>query len=120
MLLIKLKTVSCVAYSMFLCTLLWFIEIKRPSMKELDRYVTRKYAPDWYCIGIELGLQHDLDIIAIDNPQESVTCFQKTLDKWLMTHDATWEELEVVLTNVTEQSLDWIQLMMCMVRKYTA
>ena len=74
-------------------------------MKELNRYVTRKYATDWYDIGIELGLELDINITEKDNPQQSVTCFQKTLGKWLNTDDATWKELEVALTNVNRAKL---------------
>ena len=42
-----------------------------------------------------------LDIIEKDNHQQSVPCFQKTLNKWLSTdNNATWKALEVALTNV--------------------
>ena len=74
-------------------------------MKDLNRYVTRKYAIDWYDIGIELGLEpHELDIIANDHHQQTVTCFQKTLTNWLKssTNDATWKTLETALTNVNK------------------
>ena len=76
-------------------------------MRDLNRYVTRRYATDWYDIGIELGLELDmLDIIKKDNPQQSVHCFQKTLDKWLkLNTDATWKTLEVALTNVNRAKL---------------
>ena len=76
-------------------------------MRDLNRYVTRKYATDWYDIGIELGLELDVNIIEKDNPQQSVTCFQRTLDKWLKlnTDDATWRTLEVALTNVNRAKL---------------
>ena len=77
-------------------------------MKDLNRYVTRKHAIDWYDIGIELGLELDvLDIIKEDNPQQSVACFRKTLDKWLKlnTDDATWKTLEVALTNINRAKL---------------
>ena len=77
-------------------------------MKNLNRYVTRRYATDWYDIGIELGLDLDvLGIIKYDNPQQAVTCFQKTLHTWLKlnTDDATWKTLEVALTNVNRAKL---------------
>ena len=80
-------------------------------MKDLNRYVTKKYATNWYDIGIELDLELDvLDIIKEDNPQQSITCFQKTLNKWLRLNgdNATWKTLEVA-----EQILGWIQLMIC-------
>ena len=77
-------------------------------MKYLNRYVTKKYANDWYDIGIELGLDLDvLKIIARDNPLQSVDCLRETLDKWLKvnTDDATWRSLEVALTNVNRANL---------------
>ena len=74
-------------------------------MKELNRYVTRRHALDWYDIGIELGLELDVNITEKDNPQQSVTCFQKTLGKWLNNDGATWKELEVALTNVNRAKL---------------
>ena len=77
-------------------------------MKDLNRYVTSKYANNWHDIGIELGLEFDiLDIIEKDHHQQSVTCFQKTLDKWLKLHpdSATWKTLEVALTNINRIKL---------------
>ena len=77
-------------------------------MKDLNRYVTRKYTTDWYDIGIELGLELDvLNIIENDHPQKNVPCFQKTLDNWLKlnTDDTTWRALEVALTNVNRAKL---------------
>jgi len=71
-------------------------------MRDLNRYITRKYAADWYDIGIELGLGlHVLDVIERDNLQQSVNCLRKVLDKWLrLSPDTTWRTLEVALTNV--------------------
>jgi len=77
-------------------------------MKDLNRYVTRKYANDWKDVGIELGLDLDvLKIIEKDNPQQSVACLRETLDKWLKlsTDDATWKTLEVTLNNVNRANL---------------
>ena len=76
-------------------------------MRDLNRYVTRRYASDWYDIGIELGLELDvLDVIEKDHPLSGVTCLQKTLDRWLKFNtDATWRSLEVALTNVNRAKL---------------
>ena len=77
-------------------------------MKDLNRYVIKKYATDWEDIGIELGLELDvLKITARDNPLQSVACLRETLDKWLKlnTDDATWRTLEVALTNVSRSKL---------------
>ena len=75
-------------------------------MKDLNRYVTKKYADDWYDIGIELGLEFSsLKSIERDNPQNNLACLRETLDKWLKTDDATWKTLEVGLTNVNRAKL---------------
>ena len=78
------------------------IEEATPTMKNLNRYVTEKYAANWRDIGIELDLKlHTLEIISKDNHHECVPCFQSTLDKWLTsTPDATWRMLEIAITNV--------------------
>ena len=73
-------------------------------MKDLNRYVIKRYASDWKDIGIELELSlHLLKNIVKDNPQDCVACFQETLEKWLELKtgdDATWKTLELALTNV--------------------
>jgi len=77
-------------------------------MKDLNRYVIRKYANDWKDIGIELGLDLNvLKIIEKDNPLQSVDCLRETLDKWLNlnTYGATCKTLEVALTNVNRANL---------------
>jgi len=77
-------------------------------MKDLNRYVTKKYANDWEDIGIELGLSIGmLKIIARNNPLQAVACLRETLDEWLNlnTDDATWKTLEVALTNVNRAKL---------------
>ena len=77
-------------------------------MRDLNRYVTRKYANDWEDIGIELGLDLDvLNIIARNNLLQSIACLRETLDKWLKlnTDDATWKTLEVALTNVNRANI---------------
>ena len=84
-------------------------------MKNLNRYITMIYTIDWYDIGLELDLELDvLEIIKKDNPQQSVTCFRKTLDKQLKLNgdNATWKALEVAITNVHRATISWAQLMM--------
>ena len=79
-----------------------------PTMRDLNRYVVRKFAADWKNVGIELGLQLDtLKIIAKNNLQQTEDCFQEVLDKWLkISPNATWKTLEVALTNVIRQQFD--------------
>jgi len=76
-------------------------------MRDLNRYVTKKYAADWKDIGLELGLQLDtLKIIKRNNPQQAEDCCEEVLDKWLkLTPNATWKTLEVALTNVSRLQL---------------
>ena len=72
-------------------------------MRDLSTYVVRKYAIDWYDIGLQLGLEaYKLDIIEEDHHQQCVTCFRQTLREWLNTGNATWKMLEVALTNVNK------------------
>ena len=76
-------------------------------MKDINGYVTRKYAADWKEIGIELGLRlATLKIIESDHPLKSATCFQVMIDNWIQSNKATWKALEVALTNVNRQKLD--------------
>ena len=76
-------------------------------MKYLHRYVIEKYAPDWKAIGSELNLKDStLDVIAVDYPLKSTACFEETLKKWLnLNTGATWEMLEVAITNVRRAKL---------------
>jgi len=86
----------------------WTVEDEKPTIRDLNRYIVTKYATNWYEIGIELGIELCvLDLIKKDNPQQSVHCLLKVLDKWLkVTDNPTWKILEVALTNVTRQQLN--------------
>ena len=107
LLLIKLKTVSCVVCFVAV-NISRLTENERPTIKDLNRFVIKKYATDWEDIGIELGLEFDvLKIINRDHPLQSIACLRETLDKWLTlnANDATWRTLEVALTNVNRAKL---------------
>ena len=83
------------------------IEEATPTMRNLNRYVTNNHANDWKRIGIELELKYEtLNIISKDHQHDCVTCFEKTLEKWLAsTPHPTWRTLEVAITNVNRSSL---------------
>ena len=92
-------------------------------MKDLNRYVVKKYATDWKDVGLELEIEiNDLKIIEKDHPQDCVACFQETLNKWLkLTPNATWRSLEVALDNVKKYPADnmYGKDIMCMLILYT-
>ena len=83
-----------------------FIEQSTPTMKDLNRYVIKKYAPDWEDIGLELGLQYNtLKMFSTNNPKDCGPCFRNTLNEWLnLNPNATWGMLEVAITNVRRTS----------------
>ena len=78
------------------------IETKRPTMKELYRYVVNQYAIYWRDIGFEL----DLKCSKIDNIKaNSFECedrLYEVLKAWLEVKEdhATWKTLEVAIINV--------------------
>ena len=76
-------------------------------MRDLNRYVIKKFAANWKDIGLELGLQYDtLKIIGQNTPNKVEDCLKDVLDKWLkLNPKATWRMLEVALTNVRRQQL---------------
>jgi len=77
-------------------------------MKDLHRYIIKKYAADWKDIGLELELKLDiLKAIRLNYPHKVEDCLEDVLDKWLKsTPSATWGALELALTNVNRQKLD--------------
>ena len=77
-----------------------------PSMKDLNRYVVKTFATKWKDIGLELGLELPiLNNIEVDCNRVA-NCFQIMLDKWLRSsHNATWDMLEIAITNVERQDL---------------
>ena len=88
---------------------LFCVENKVPTMRDINRYLTRKHAADWKDIGIELGLGlSKLKIIENDHPLRSEDSFIAMIDTWIQLagSDATWKALEVALTNINRQKLD--------------
>ena len=80
----------------------------RPQLAELYSDVVPKYASDWEDIGIKLGLKkHDLDNISTNNaynPDRTVECCKKMLNKWLETDtSATWDKLRNAIEATSKQ-----------------
>ena len=77
-------------------------------MKDINRYVTSKYAANWKDIGLELGLECSrLELIEKDHPLQCEESFKAMIDSWqqLLGNKATWKALEGALTNVNRSKL---------------
>ena len=75
--------------------MLLFTVNTRPAEKDLQRYVTPKYATNWKEIGIQLNLSNgDLSIIEVDNPHSVKKQCNAMLFKWLeVDSSASWQKL---------------------------
>ena len=94
---------------MYTVAMLHHAENTVPTMKDINRYVTRKHAVDWKKVGIELDLQPaTLNIIESDHPLKCEDCFQAMIEKWIesTSKNVTWRALEVALTNLNRQKLN--------------
>ena len=62
----------------------------------------------WRNIGLKLGLQDAvLNVIEHEHPNQLRKCFRITLQKWLNQDvSATWETLELVITNANRDDLN--------------
>ena len=99
-----MNTVSYITlYSYFHFYLCIYIENKRPSIKELCRYVLPLYGAHWKEIGIFLGIQSgQLDVIKSDNPANANGCCIDLFRKWLQgTDNVTWEGIFEAIDLVT-------------------
>ena len=81
----------------------------RPTLKDLQRWITPQYAPCWREIGIQLDLTNEtLSIIREDNPHSITKRCNAMLSKWLEVDDtsASWQKLFTVIDNCTYQTLN--------------
>ena len=73
-------------------------------MRDLNRHIVEQQAAQWERLGLELGLKdYHIAIISKDNehnPNRSVTCCRKVLQKWLeIDPSATWGKLDDAVKN---------------------
>ena len=70
----------------------------RPSVRDLYKHVTPRYAADWKVIGTLLGITRgELDAIEVDHSNKDKDCCRRMLQKWLdMDRTASWEKLFTV------------------------
>ena len=97
---------------------MYYVEDVAPRMKDINRYVTWKYAVDWEDISLELNLDYN-KIPSIDDymctrtgalteyrPKDNKAKFHDMINFWIKRGvDATWRTLEVALTNVNRRKL---------------
>ena len=76
-----------------------FIVNTTPSLKDLYRHVTPKYAPQWRVIGILLDLPNErLNIIEHDHVYRAEPCCNAMLANWLQVDTtASWRKLLTVI-----------------------
>jgi len=66
-----------------------------PTLLELQRYITPRYAAEWRELGVELGLDDSrLRIIRKDNPNSVEDCCNAVFSVWLRKDTtATWKKV---------------------------
>ena len=80
------------------------IENGRPLLSDLYNHVVNTAAGKWKTLGIQLLPPETVDIIAIDHPNDTVSCCQRVFKKWLdTTSDATWNQLMKALRSPSVQ-----------------
>lgn len=79
--------------------ILWPVEDDIPTENDLENYVIKNYAADWYSVGIELDFEYD-ELIEIEkSEQDNLSRIRKVMEIWLKVRD-NWKTLEIALTNV--------------------
>ena len=82
----------------------------RPDMRDLNNYIVEQQAAQWERLGLELRItDYHIAIISKDNehnPNRSVTCCRKMLQKWLhIDPSATWGKLDDVIKKIKLPSM---------------
>ena len=83
------------------------IEYKRPTLRDVYKYVVPKYAHEWRFLG---GLLHfdqaELDIIFTDFRNDSKECCRRLLSIWLdKSAHASWNQLISAIDEINQFSL---------------
>ena len=75
-------------------------------MRDLNRNIVEQQAVQWDRLGLELGLKdYEITNISSDNPNRSITCCRKMLQKWLnIDPSATWGKLDNAIKNIKVSS----------------
>ena len=67
----------------------------RPSIRDLHKYITPRYAADWKVVGTQLGIPRgQLDVIEVNHPNKVKDRCDQMLNRWLcMDTSASWGKL---------------------------
>ena len=81
-----------------------FLVNTRPALKDLQKYITRRYATKWKELGIQLDLNEEtLSVIQANNPLNAVGCCNAMLSGWLQVDtNASWQKVFIAIDNCTE------------------
>ena len=84
-----------------------FIEHRRPTLRDLYKYVVPKCAHKWRYLGALLNFdQAQLDIIFSNFRNDSEECCRSLLSRWLeKTTDASWNQLFLAIDDVVPLKL---------------
>ena len=78
--------------------------LAKPKLRDLIRL---KVAPEWYTLGLQLGLtEYMLDTIETDDGRNSTICMRKMFSKWLSTNnDACYTDLVDALITIDKKDV---------------
>ena len=81
------------------------IESRRPTLRDVYRYVVPHHAHKWRQLGAQLCFnQAELDIIFSNFRNDSEECCRNLMSRWLNKYsDATWDQLLTAIDNLPQQ-----------------
>ena len=83
------------------------IGCKRPTLRDVYKYVVPEYAHNWRYLGALLHFTHaEMEIIFSDFRNDSQECCRNLLSRWLEKNpDASWNQLFLAFDNLPQPSL---------------
>ena len=82
------------------------IENKRPTLRDVYRYVVPQYAHKWTYLGAQLHFsQAELEIIFSNSRNDSEECCRGLMSRWLIkSSNATWDQLLSAIDHLPQHS----------------
>ena len=80
---------------------------KRPTLRDVYKYVVPEYAHNWRYLGAQLDFKHtEMEIIFSDFRNDSQECCRNLLSRWLEKNpDASWDQLFLAIDNIPQRPL---------------